>query len=349
MKKRLGLFSVLILMSSMTISLMGYARGGDGDDVEKKKNISKTYAVSPNDKLSITNSFGEVNVNLWDKQEVKVEVEITVSASTDQKAQALLNNIEIKEQQYSGNISFHTNVKGSNNGSNWSKSKKEGNTRKLEINYSIYMPASNPLDIENSFGKTNIPDFKGPISLTSKFGSLTAGHLANVTLVDVEFGTADIGSIHNGEVTFKFNNRSTVNQVSGNIKLKTEFSGNVRFGIGDDIQELGIFGSYSSLTMVVSKALSANFDIRTSFGSFQNNSGFPISANKEETDDFGPNFDKTYSGATGGGKAKIKIKSSFGNIRITDSWDKSKDKSDDEGDDDEKGQKAGSKKGKVSA
>jgi len=42
------------------------------------------------------------------------------------------------------------------------------------------MPAVNPLNVENSFGKTTVPDLKGEVNLTSKFGSLTTGKLDNV-------------------------------------------------------------------------------------------------------------------------------------------------------------------------
>ena len=42
------------------------------------------------------------------------------------------------------------------------------------------MPAVNPLEIENSFGKTKVPDMTGEVNLTSKFGGLTTGKLDNV-------------------------------------------------------------------------------------------------------------------------------------------------------------------------
>ena len=44
--------------------------------------------------------------------------------------------------------------------------------RKFYIDYKVYMPAVNPLNLENSFGKTTVPDMKGQVNLTSKFGSL---------------------------------------------------------------------------------------------------------------------------------------------------------------------------------
>jgi len=84
------------------------------------------------------------------------------------------------------------------------------------VDYKISMPSRNPLSIENSFGKINVPDFEGKASLTSKFGELTTGKNPNAKLIHVEFGKADIGQLNNADVIFKFNSRSTVAGISGN-------------------------------------------------------------------------------------------------------------------------------------
>jgi len=58
--------------------------------------------------------------------------------------------------------------------------------------------------------------------------------------------------------------------------------------------------------------------VHTSFGNFHNDSEFNIREKREGGDnDYGPRFDKDYSGQAGDGKASIKIKSSFGNVRLT--------------------------------
>jgi hypothetical protein len=68
--------------------------------------------------------------------------------------------------------------------------------------------------------------------------------------------------------------------------------------------------------MTVAKSLSAQFDVHTSFGNFHNESEFNIKQKRDDAD-FGPHFDKDYSGQAGDGKAKIKIKSSFGTVRLS--------------------------------
>ena len=323
MKKRIGLLNIILFLALISTPVLSFA--GNGDDVEKKKTISKSYPVTASDKLSIENSFGDVLINTWDKNEIKVDIEIVAEASTDEKAQNILDEIEVQENRSGNLISFKTDV-GEIHGKN-NKGRNKENNRTFHIDYTIYMPAVNPLEIENSFGKTKVPDMKGEVNLTSKFGGLTTGKLDNVDEIDVEFGEASIGQVHNGKITFKFNSKSSIEKVSGSIKINSEFSGNVRFTVDNDIDELSVNESYSTIRMSVTKNLSANFDIHTSFGSFHNSTGFNIAEEKDD-DDNGPKFDKDYAGKAGAGKAKIKIKSSFGKVRLSDIDDKSIDDKD---------------------
>ena len=57
---------------------------------EKTKTYTKTYDVSGSDKISIENSFGQTKLVTWAGSQVKVDVEIKADASTDERAQQLL-------------------------------------------------------------------------------------------------------------------------------------------------------------------------------------------------------------------------------------------------------------------
>jgi hypothetical protein len=94
--------------------------------------------------------------------------------------------------------------------------------------------------------------------------------------------------------------------------------------------------------MSVNKALSARFNVHTSFSSFHNQTDFSIQEDKDDDDQMGPRFDKDYMGNAGDGKAKIKIKSSFGKVTLSDSSKRSTKNDDDDDDDDNS--KSGSKK-----
>jgi hypothetical protein len=158
-----------------------------------------------------------------------------------------------------------------------------------------------------------------------------------VDQIDVEFGKAYITSVNNGKVVFKFNKESRIGKVDGTVKISSEFSQNVQFNVADEINELSVVESYSGVRMVVNKDLSAQFDVHTSFGKFHNESDFDIAEATQDKDDWGPKFDKDYSGKAGEGRAKIRIKSSFGSVRLSYTGSGDDDHEDEGDDDDDKG------------
>jgi hypothetical protein len=348
MKKHIKLFSSISLFLVLSLPVISKAAGAD-EEVRKKRTINKSYNVGPDDKLEIENQFGNVQIDTWDKSQITVDITIGVRASSEEKAKEIMDEIDVKEIQSGHIINFKTKVGEIHNNEKKEHRGSGDDDRSFYIDYVIHMPSGNRLNVENSFGKLEIGDFKGLVALTSKFGSLKTGILDNVDNIDVEFGRAYISEVTNGKVVFKFNKESKIGKVNGKVKISSEFSHNVLFNVSEDIQDLAVYESYSDMRMVLPKGLSAHFDVHTSFGSFHNDSEFNIREKREgDNDNTGPRFDKDYSGQAGDGKASIKIKSSFGNVRLTypgapdikekDKKDKDKDKDKDkeDKDDDEK-------------
>jgi hypothetical protein len=331
MKKLLNPYKRLVLLAFTLAPLLSMAN--DGDNVEKKRTISKTYNVGPDDRLSIENSFGNVTVSTWDKNTIQVDIEIGVNASSDERAQRMMDEINVTDHQGGQDISFKTDIghmsdKDKNHNNN-------GDVRKFYVDYKVSMPSKNALRIENSFGKITIPDFAGSASLTSKFGELTTGKIPNAKMIHVEFGKAEIGRLNNADVIFKFNSRSSVAGLSGNSKVDVQFCSQVSISIDNAINELSLYQSYSTINLKVTDNLSAQFDVYTNFGSFKNRTDFNISEENED-ESSGPKFDKNYSGKAGNGAAKIKIKSSFGSVKVYNVNDKNADKENAKDEDDEK-------------
>ena len=283
----------------------------------KQRLINKSYDVTAEDKLTIDNQFGNVVVSTWDKQEITVDIEISAKAGSDSKAQDIMDKINVHDSHDGHEIRFKTDVDEIHNGDGFKGHKShDDNNRGFYIDYVVHMPAANGLTIENSFGKTEVPALSGRVSLTSKFGSLNAGKLDNVSDIDVEFGKADIEAINNGKVALKFDKEAHIGRVEGGAKINCEFSQNVVIHLSNHIQDLSLFESYSGVRLIVDKDLSANFEVHTSFGHFHNESDFTIDE-KDEEGDTGPHFDRDYSGKAGDGKARIRIKSSFGSVRLS--------------------------------
>jgi hypothetical protein len=289
-----------------------------GQSVRKTKVINRSYTVTAEDKLQIDNQFGDVTVTTWDQQKITVDIEIGARAYTDEKAQDILNQIDVKEEKSDHLIGFHTKVGEIHSHNNSRHDGGDGgDNRTFYIDYVIHIPAGNPLDIHNDFGRTEVPDFKGPVNLMSKYGSLTAGNLASVGTIDVEFGKCTIGDISNGKIVLQYDGSSKVGKISGSVRIVSEFSSHVQVDVGEGVTDLMVNESYSGIRMVIDKKLSAQINIHTNFGEFRNESEFTIKEKHEGDEESGPKFDRDYSGTLGDGKAQIKVKSEFGSLRLT--------------------------------
>ncbi len=317
MKKLIRPFN-LVLPLTLLLQLNTFAQNDNDNDNKndhkkkydfvKKKSVNKSYNVSASDKLNIKNSFGSVDVKTWDRNEIKVDVEIEVSANSDALAQKMLDRISVNDEKNGKEISFETKMKDIKN----SKDEKSS----MQINYSISMPANNPLTVKNEFGSTTIPDYRGEVDLTSKFGSLTTGNLASIKNIHVEFGKANLANITSAPVTIKFS-KAVISKLSGAVKLNLEFCSKVQLNLDNNLSSLDLKTSYSTVNIKPSVELNASYKIFTSFGSFKNTSSATFDK-EEEDNDRGPKFDHEFSGKSGNGNIPVKVKSSFGKIILGD-------------------------------
>jgi len=337
MKTFLRAYKVLFLIGSIALVTSTYAN--EEPKVEKKKTYTKSYPVSASEKISLSNQFGEMKIMTWEKNEVKVDATIIAKADDDKRAQEILDKITIEDGKGSGGVYFKTKF-GKDQWDNKDKEEKKSHRNEgMEINYTVYLPAGNPLNADNQFGPMTVPDYRGEASITSKFGSLKAGKLSKSKSVSVEFGSADIAELNGGKLSIKFSS-GTVTKLTGDVDANFEFCDKIKVNIDNEVKDLDIKNSYSTLYLDLAKNFSANYDISTSFGDFTNKTAFAIKEQgKEDDDKYSPRFDHKYSGTSGSGATKVKIKSSFGEVIVghdlvvdmTESKNKDKNKNKDKG------------------
>ncbi|MCH5718741.1 DUF4097 family beta strand repeat-containing protein [Niabella hibiscisoli] len=220
-------------------------------------------------------------------------------------AQGILDNISIESSD--GNpVTFTTKFRGNNN--------TKGQKSKMEINYMVYMPAGNPLDVKNEFGSTSIPDWEGEINIKQSFGPIVTGKLQKAKDVNVEFGSLISTAINDGKIKISYSDMK-IDNLSGIISSTIDFCKGTKVGLNDNLEKLDMKVSYSDVSINVSSKLNTTLNIKTSFGSLKNNSKLDI-INKTKDNRYGPTFDKTYSGSQGSGKASVNISSSFGDITL---------------------------------
>ncbi|RFZ92401.1 hypothetical protein D0C36_13305 [Mucilaginibacter conchicola] len=283
-----------------------------GEITEKTKTYSKSYSVDGNDVLQISNQFGKIHVNTWNKNEFKVDVTMKFSSADASLVDEMLEGTSIIDSKNGSVVSFRTKT--------WSNQHGRNNTQQdMSIDYNVYMPAGNALDITNRFGSVTLPNLSGKTTLKLQFGSLTAQQLTNAQnnvsikfskdnpstiafyngeQLKVEFSKFKVGTIDNSAASFSFSDVSI-------DKLKTSADINVKFG--DGLSIAGIDKSVKNLNINASNTKidldfnqSFNFDITTRLGSFNfDEDKVKVTAKTPTDEEKGWSQTKTYKGYVG--------------------------------------------------
>jgi hypothetical protein len=315
-----GKWQVIVLM--IFICLYGSAFGKENTDenlVEKRKTVTYSYSINASDKISLDNQFGDIMVQIWDKNEIKVEITITATANTEARAVDYINSVEVTAKKTDGQVSIKTFIDNDNFGSNWSWNRKGDDEQKkgLKVDYQVFMPKSNALHVKNSFGNITLPDFTAVLDVNQNYGTFTAEDLTNAQNdIYVQFGKAIIKTMKSGKVNMSYSNLSLdkvddlylhnsfgkinvkeVNKLDGKIsysdgliglvkesaRIRVEFSGGFKIGsVAKSVDNIDINSSYSSVVLPLEDGGNYDFDVKVSYGGFDYPQGTTFTRNSEE-------------------------------------------------------------------
>lgn len=301
------------------------------DQDQLVKNYTKTYTVDANDALAIDNRYGKVTVNTWSRNEIKVDVQIKVDGSDGQKT---LDNVTISDDKSGSLISFKTNI-GEVKSSWMSMLGGRHSGSKMEINYTVYMPAKNELTIDNRYGAVEIGNMEGKVTINCAYGSFSAKSMTSESSVIVKYGNAEIGNLGSSalEVSYGSLTIGTADKVMANVsysgisidRIKTSGNINLRYGgglkIGDvdkNMKSLSINSSYSNVDIGLSGDESTDFSVTVHYGDFNYGDHDVTVTDKTPDDDRKVHFTKNYKGHVGRGNSEksIEVYSNYGNVRF---------------------------------
>ncbi|MBU0697479.1 MAG: DUF4097 domain-containing protein [Bacteroidetes bacterium] len=316
----------------------GWTLGAPKDAVEKIKKLTKTYPVDANDQLLITTSYGKITVNTWDKNKIKVDVEIKAYADDEEDAQKLLDGVSISNSKGGNQISFKTNINSNNNNNNWLSSNFwGGNTKKqkVDVYYTVYMPVKNALNLKTNYTTNIIPDMQGDVTINMNYGDLTAGKLSAKTNIRSNYGKLTIDGVEDaifsanyGTIKVAESNNIDANlnycgadlgKLSGNATLKMNYSGGLKITSFDkDFKSLNINSNYSSINLDFNGNQAFNFNVTTNYASFKyDDNKVTITSKSPSDDEKGWSSTKNYKGYYGKSPSgNITIKSNYGGVKF---------------------------------
>ncbi|MDR0661147.1 MAG: DUF4097 family beta strand repeat-containing protein [Prevotellaceae bacterium] len=165
---------------------------------EAEKVVNHNFPASGNHTLVIDNKYGNINVEIWDKDEVSATITITGHSSQNQEmAEEMVNRVKIHANASGRNITFRTELTSvkSNSGNN-------GN----DIRYEVKVPRNIAFNLTNKYGDINIDECGNTAVFDVKYGNFGCAKMKGDSKLVLGYGNATVQEASNFTAEIKYSN-----------------------------------------------------------------------------------------------------------------------------------------------
>lgn len=262
--------SPFILMLFLSIGMI-HANDFKGRHT-KEKTIKKTFEVRADGLLKIDNSYGNLVLNSWDRNEIVIEVKITTNGNNEDKVQKKLDQIEVDFESNSDMVSAKTRFDKNNSWSWWGKN----NNVNMQINYTISLPVKHSVHLSNDYGNITLDRIDGHAKISCDYGRLDLGELrgrGNQLSFDYT-SKSQIGYMNSGSISADYSGFTI--EKAGDLRISADYTNSSITSMGN----LEYNGDYGNLEVGEVANIDGSGDyLNTKFGT--------VHGNVEVTADYG--------------------------------------------------------------
>jgi len=157
--------------------------------VTLKEPFNKTVALRPGSEIRLSNVNGSVNFDAWDRDEVKIEAEKQVKASSDSEARRIMGQVRIDVAQDAKGLRIETKVPRRENGLfDWLF----GHEVNVSVNYRIHVPRRAGLDLDNVNGPLTVTGTRGKARMETVNGGISVNDVQGDLELETVNGSVDV-------------------------------------------------------------------------------------------------------------------------------------------------------------
>jgi hypothetical protein len=229
------------------------------------RKIVKTFTVGSGASINITNKYGKVTLQRWNKDEIRAEITITVNASNDQDAKKLADQVVIEDRQSSRHVTLVTDYNKGGNSSFWQKffgSAGEGR-KEVHIDYLVDVPTSMAsIDVRNNFGDVAGDNLPGNLTLELNYGNFHVAQVAGTVDVSANYCKGSLYGIQGGAIHANYTDFQ-LDQVN-NLDISSNYS-NYRISRAGSIQLKSNYGDITAenIASITSRSTYGDYRITT--------------------------------------------------------------------------------------
>ena len=241
------------------------------------KTVKEEFNIASDGQFTLKNKYGDVNINTWSDNKIKIEVTITVKAGTEKAAKEVFDRINIDFSNSNNYVTAETNIedKKSKGWSWWSSS----SSYEFSIDYEVFMPKTNNLDLYNKYGHSYVGALHGAAKVSVKYGDIRMEEVQNDLDLSVGYGNGTIIKANNSDVVLsygklRFKNAADLDMETKYSKIYIDEAADVKCASKYDTYEIGQIKSFrnqgkydnieiTSVETIDVLAKYSDFDIRT--------------------------------------------------------------------------------------
>jgi hypothetical protein len=251
---------------------------GSAQDYTRSRHEERAFAAGKNTEVQIVNKYGNIHVYEWEKDSVRIMIDLEVKANKESKMEKTYDMIDFEFTSTGYYVIAKTNFKNSQ-GSFWGELSDLTSTifssnNKAEINYKVYVPQSCQLKLENKFGNIYMTDHRGKTEIILSNGDLKAFSFSDDLDLKVDFGDVNIKSLKKAKFTTSYGNID-IGKIT-DLTVESKSSG-YEIGVVDvlsvnsrrdkfDIEELAELTGEMSFSEIRVAYFSADAKLNTNYG-----------------------------------------------------------------------------------
>lgn len=209
-------FSGFILFSGLS----GFAQ------YSETREFVKRLRIQPETRIDITNKYGKMELNTWDKDSVVIRFKMEINEKKPIKPEQKLDKLDfdISNSQHYLIVKTQVDKNRSQIESELLKFKETilQTGGSIRIDLEVWLPDNHELKLENKFGDIIMGDYLGETQIVLSNGKLKAGKLTRHSILNFSFADASIDDLPNARIISNYSDIELKN--SGIVRIESKSS-----------------------------------------------------------------------------------------------------------------------------
>ncbi|WP_306350357.1 hypothetical protein [Flavobacterium sp. '19STA2R22 D10 B1'] len=286
---RIKLYKTIAII--MLLPFCALANPIDGKFTKERK-IQKTYLVNTEASLDVINTYGSINISVWNENKTSIEVTIKVSGNNKDEVEQKFESISVLMGGDKNNITAKTV---------FGRDTRSRSSMNIEVNYAIKIPKNGNVKLNNKYGGIIIDKLWGKSDIVCRYGPLSINELQNdMNAISLEYSNnSSFGYIKGGNLVAKYSD--FIITKADKLVLKSDYTS----GVISNVSNLNYTAEYGKIKVDNADQVDGSGDYLTIvLGDISKQLNLTTSYSRVSVNEMGP-------------KAKdVKIAAKYTNIKI---------------------------------